>query len=70
MFFKNYPQTLYNFGNETSATAFQNISGYVDVIDQVKNNINFYQYLTVQDGERPDTLSQQIYGSVKYYWMF
>jgi hypothetical protein len=70
MFFKNYPQTLYNFGTETSATAFQDISAYVDIIDQIKNNINFYLYLSIQDGDRPDILSQQIYGSVKYYWTF
>jgi hypothetical protein len=70
MFFKSYPQTLYNFGTEETATAVQDLSAYVDLIDQIKDNINFYEYLTIQDGERPDTLSQQIYGSVKYYWTF
>lgn len=68
MFFTNYPQTTYQFGNETSSTAFQNISVYVDLIDQVKDNINFYQYYYIQDGYRPDTVSQQLYGSVRHYW--
>tara|TARA_R110000868_G_scaffold94700_2_gene261058 strand:+ start:257 stop:1000 length:744 start_codon:yes stop_codon:yes gene_type:complete len=68
MFFKNYPQTLYQFGTEESYSAFQNISVYVDLIDQVKDNSNFYQYYYIQDGYRPDTVSYQLYGTVRYYW--
>ena len=70
MFFTNYPRTLYQFGSEQSATAFQNISVYVDIIDQIKDNINFYETTEIQDGERPDTLSQDLYGTVRYYWTF
>ena len=68
MFFTNYPRTLYNFGTENSATAIQNISVYVDVIDQIKDNINFYEFIEIGDGERPDTISQELYGTVRYYW--
>jgi hypothetical protein len=70
MFFTNYPRTLYQFGSEQSATAIQNISVYVDIIDQIKDNINFYETTEIQDGERPDTLSQELYGTVRYYWTF
>jgi len=70
MFFTNYPRTLYQFGTEQSATAIQNISVYVDIIDQIKDNINFYETTEIQDGERPDTLSQELYGTVRYYWTF
>ena len=70
MFFKNYPQTLYKFGTETSLTAIQDLSAYVDLIDQVKDNINFYQEYTILDGDRPDTLSSKLYGSIAYYWTF
>ena len=71
MYFNNYPQILYKFGSEVSVkyTAFQNISIYVDLIDQIKDNINFYQYYHIQDGYRADTVSQELYNSVKYYWM-
>jgi hypothetical protein len=70
MFFTNYPRTLYQFGSEQSATAIQNISVYVDIIDQIKDNINFYETTEIQDGERPDTLSQELYDTVRYYWTF
>jgi hypothetical protein len=68
MFFTNYPRTLYQFGTENSLTAIQNISVYVDIIDQIKDNINFYEYIEIQDGDRPDTISQDYYGTVRYYW--
>ena len=68
MFFTNYPQTLYKFGNETSYAAMQNISVYDDLIDQIKDNVNFYQYYYIQDGERADTVSYKLYNSVRYYW--
>jgi hypothetical protein len=68
MFFTNYPRTLYQFGGEQSLTAIQNLSVYVDVIDQIKDNINFYETVEIQDGERPDTISQDLYGTVRYYW--
>lgn len=68
MFFTNYPRTLYQFGSEQSLTAIQNISVYVDIIDQIKDNINFYEFIEIQDGERPDTISQDLYNTVRYYW--
>lgn len=68
MFFTNFPAISYNFGNETSITAFQNLSAYVDIIDQVKDNLNFYEYYIIQDGDRPDTISQDYYSTPRYYW--
>ena len=68
MFFTNYPRTTYQFGTEKSFTAIQDISAYVDIIDQIKDNINFYEFIEIQDGERPDTISQDLYDTVKYYW--
>jgi hypothetical protein len=68
MYFTNHPISLYKFGNEKSQTAIQNLSVYVDIIDQIKDDANFYDYYNIQDGERPDTVSQDIYATVKYYW--
>ena len=70
MFFANYPTTLYNFGDEKSNTVIQDLSAYVDLIDQIKDNINFYEKYTLQEGERADVLSQKLYGTSAYYWTF
>lgn len=70
IFFSNFPQTFYNFGNEVDRNAFQNISAYVDVIDKVKNNLTLYTKHTILDGDRPDVLSQKLYGQNYYHWTF
>lgn len=69
-YFYNFPKTLYRFGNEETVTAFQDISAYVDIIDQIKDDINFYRFYTILDGDRPDVVSYKIYGTPFYYWSF
>ena len=69
-FFRNFPIAQYYFGNETSTALFQNITAYIDLIDQVSDDTSFYELYTIIDGERPDTLSYKLYGTVDYYWTF
>lgn len=69
MFFKEFPGVPYQFGNETSFTFVQDLSAYVDIIDDIKDNIDFYNYYDIID-ERPDQLSFKLYGDVTYYWTF
>jgi len=69
-FFRNFPLVNYNFGDETSTAVFQNLSVYIDIIDQISDEVSFYEEYYVQDGERPDTLSYRLYGTVDYYWTF
>ena len=69
-FFRNFPLLNYNFGNETDTAIFQNISAYIDLIDQVANDASFYTYYTILDGDRPDTVSYKLYNTTDYYWTF
>lgn len=69
-FFSNYPIVNYQFGDAEEPAIFQNLSVYLDLIDQVQDDVSFYQTVNILDGERPDTLSQKIYGTPDYYWMF
>ncbi len=70
LYFQDFGTLLYQFGNEEDATIFQDISRYADVIDQVKDDISFLNFHTIQEGYRPDQLSIQLYGSPIYYWTF
>lgn len=70
MYFKRFPLVGYNFGDNEAEVLFPNISAYVDVIDQVKQEIAFYEKYTILDGDRPDTVSQKLYGSPDYHWTF
>ena len=69
-FFSNFPITNYKFGDEIDPASFQNLSVYIDLIDQIVNDASFYEKYTIIDGERPDTLSQKLYGTTDFYWTF
>ena len=61
LYFQDFGNLLYRFGDEKDTVVFQNISKYADVIDQVKDDISFLNYHTIQEGFRPDQLSIQLY---------
>lgn len=69
-YFRQFPEVLYKFGNNETSTKFQDLSVYIDVIDQVKDYASFYQNYHIQNGERPDQVSFNIYGTTDYYWTF
>jgi hypothetical protein len=69
-YFNNFPNILYKFGNEESQSIFQDVSAYVQIIDEIKDNLNFYSTYTILEGERPDQLSQKLYGTPSLYWTF
>ena len=70
LYFQDFGSLLYQFGNEEDTVVFQDISRYADVIDQVKDDISFLNYHTIQEGFRPDQLSIQLYNSPIYHWTF
>ena len=63
--FKRYPKVLYKFGNELDPVVTQNLATYVDIIDQVKDDITIYADYTILDGDRPDILSYRMYGDIR-----
>ena len=66
----NFPTVAYSFGDNESPVLFNNLSAYIDIVDQIKDNVAFYNKYTIQAGDRPDTLSFQLYDTVDYYWTF
>ena len=69
-YFKNFSKVAYKFGNEQLPVTFQNISLYVEILDQIKNSESAYQYYHILDNERPDQLSFKLYDTPEYYWTF
>ena len=69
-YFTNFPYVNYNFGNEISPAIFQDLTVYIDLIDQAVDNNTFYEEYYIPDGKRPDILSYELYGTTDYYWMF
>ena len=70
LYFNEFENLTYKFGDEVDTVIFQNLSTYVDIIDEVKNNITFLNVHTIQEGFRPDQVSFQLYGTPLNYWTF
>lgn len=70
LYFNNFSNISYNFGDEPDPVVFQNISLYADIIDQIKNDITFANLHTIQEGFRPDQVSIQLYDTPLHYWTF
>ena len=69
-YFKNFGFAEYRFGNNTDIDLVQNITKYVDLIDQIRNNISFTENYNILSGDRPDVVSHKLYGTMDYYWTF
>jgi len=69
-YFNSFPLTSYLFGKEKNPVVFQDISAYADLIDNVKDQSSFYTYYQIKDGDRPDHVSQKLYGTDAFHWTF
>ena len=66
-FFKNFPLITYNFGDEVTPSLYQNLSVYIKLIDEIKDDIAFYTTLFIQDYDRPDSLSFKLYDTTQNF---
>jgi len=69
-FFVNFPKRDYRFGNNESAVLFQDLSVYIDIFDQVRQYSTFYENYQIQNNERPDHVSYNLYKTTDHYWTF
>jgi hypothetical protein len=70
MFFKQFPKTSYSIENDAIQTEITDYFRYVDVIEKFDDDLYLYQKVSILNGERPDNLSQRLYGTPDYYWTF
>ena len=71
-YFDKFSLVEYRYGDEDESqrTLSEDLSIYVDLLDQVDDLISFYEYYYIVNGERPDALSYKLYGNIDYYWTF
>ena len=68
--FKQFPKTSYSIENDAIRTEITDYFRYVGVIEKFTDDLYSYQKVDIIDGERPDNLSQRLYGTPHYYWTF
>jgi hypothetical protein len=70
-FFSNFPTITYDLFDKGSTVTLTDIVRNVDVNDLVAaDNASVYTYYDINNGERPDAVSQSLYGTPEYYWTF
>jgi hypothetical protein len=69
-YFQNFPLTQYDVYFDGQRTDVVDIFRTVKVKSEYKDNVTFYTFYNIQDGERPDVVSSKLYGSSKYFWTF
>jgi len=70
-FFKHFPKLSYTFVSDGVPfnVDLANILAHVKIMDSVRAASATYHDYTIQDGERPDTVAQRLYGSASYTWI-
>ena len=70
MYFKNIKKVAIDIDGSGNLDLMKNLTAKAKVSDALINNAGFYETTEVQDGERPDHLSQRLYGTSVYHWTF
>lgn len=69
-YFKYFPKLDYDLDDNNQFRKAVDLFRISKVVTSIQDNITFYRYYTIQDGERPDHVSQALYKTVDYYWTF
>jgi hypothetical protein len=69
-YFTNFPTTQYDILFDGYKSEVVDIFRIVKVKKQYRDDVSYYTYYDIQDGERPDIVSARLYGTADYYWTF
>lgn len=70
MYFTNIRNAAIDVDGSGNVDILKNLTAKAKLDDALLNNAGYYQTIEVIDGERPDHLSQRLYGSPNYHWTF
>jgi hypothetical protein len=70
MYFSNIKKIVVDVNGDGIYDVLSNLTATVKLSDKIIDNAGFYDTITVQEGERPDHLSQKLYGTPIYHWTF
>lgn len=69
-YFKQFPKSLYDYGNDGVLTNVVDLYRSVRPVQNFIDNASNYTFYQIKDGERPDIVSQKLYGTSRHYWTF
>ena len=69
-YFSNFANIDYDFDGSGIQRSVKNLAQYSTIISKNIDDATFYSYYNIQDGARPDNVSEELYGTPEYYWTF
>lgn len=69
-FFKMFPKVDYDINRTGTVQRMVDIYKSIRPIEAFTDNPSMYQLYQIPNGERPDIVSQRLYGTSEYYWTF
>jgi hypothetical protein len=69
-FFKLFPKVGYDLNNTGVLQNVVNIYRSVRPLREFIDDVSAYTFYEIKNGERPDIISQRLYGTPDYYWTF
>ena len=69
-FFKLFPKIGYDLNQSGILQNVVNIYRSVRPLREFIDDISAYKFYEIKNGERPDVISQRLYGTPDYYWTF
>ena len=70
MYFKNINNIAIDVDGSGNLDKLKNLTAKAKIKDSLVDNAAYYQTIEIIDGERPDHLSQRLYGASHYHWTF
>jgi len=65
-YFQKFKKGSFRVGDRIIETV--NIAQYTQLLEKLADDLSFYSYYTVVNGDRLDTISEKLYGTPDYYW--
>lgn len=69
-FFRQFPKVEYDFNRTGVLQNMVDLFRSVRPLPSFLDNYSAYKFYEIKNGERPDIVSQRLYGSSQYYWTF
>ena len=69
-YFRQFPKVDYDFNRTGAVTQMLDIFRSVRPLPDLVDNFSGYRFYEIKNGERPDLVSQRLYGTPDFYWTF
>lgn len=69
-YFKNFGTIDYDINGDGKTRKITDVFRKIKVDPQFLDDITFYTFYSIRNGERPDNVSYKLYGKIDYHWTF